>query len=42
MTDFIDYGLDLAYVGDNKGNLLRIKDVFCTVNPACKGVPRLA
>jgi len=34
---FIDYVQDLAYVGNDAGTLYRIKDVFCTVDPACSG-----
>lgn len=37
-SPFIDYQRDKAYVGDNQGVLVRIKDVFCTVSPACFGV----
>lgn len=36
-STYIDYVNDTAYVGDDQGNLVRIKDVFCTVNPACSG-----
>lgn len=36
-SPFVDYGHDLAYVGNDAGALYRIKDVFCTVNPACSG-----
>jgi hypothetical protein len=36
-SPFIDYGNDLAYVGNDAGVLYRIKDVYCTVNPACSG-----
>ena len=28
-TPFVDYGNDYAYVGDDEGDLYRIKDVFC-------------
>jgi hypothetical protein len=37
-SPFIDYGHDTAYIGDDKGNLVRIKDVFCTVNVLCSGL----
>lgn len=36
-SPFVDYGADKAYVGDDSGNLVRIQNVFCTVNPACSG-----
>lgn len=36
-SPFIDYSKDLAYVGNDAGMLYRIKDVFCTANPACSG-----
>jgi hypothetical protein len=36
-SPFIDYARDLAYVGNDVGTLYRIKDVFCTVDPACSG-----
>jgi hypothetical protein len=36
-SPFVDYNLDLAYVGNDAGILYRIKDVFCTVDPACLG-----
>ena len=36
-SPFIDYANDKAYVGNDQGTLYRIKDVFCTVNPACTG-----
>lgn len=36
-SPFIDYVRDLVYVGNDAGTLYRIKDVFCTVNPACSG-----
>jgi hypothetical protein len=36
-SPFIDYVRDLAYVGNDAGTLYRIKDVFCTVDPACSG-----
>ena len=36
-SPFVDYGQDLAYVGNDAGTLYRIKDVFCTVDPACSG-----
>lgn len=36
-SPFIDYVRDLAYVGNDVGTLYRIKDVFCTVDPACSG-----
>jgi hypothetical protein len=35
---FVDYDDDLAYVGDNSGNLYRIKNVFCTT-AACIASP---
>lgn len=36
-SPFIDYARDLIYVGNDAGTLYRIKDVFCTVDPACSG-----
>ncbi len=36
-SPFVDYNLDVAYVGNDGGTLFRIKDVFCTVDPACTG-----
>ena len=36
-SPYIDYSHDTAYIGDDKGNLVRIKDIFCTVNPLCQG-----
>ncbi len=36
-SPFVDYGADVAYVGNDAGMLYRIKDVFCTVDPACLG-----
>jgi hypothetical protein len=36
-SPFVDYGSDVAYVGNDGGKLFRIKDVFCTVDPACTG-----
>jgi hypothetical protein len=36
-SPFIDYGRDLAYVGNDLGIIYRIKNVFCTANPACAG-----
>ena len=36
-SPFVDYSKDLAYVGNDAGMLYRIKDVFCTVDPACLG-----
>jgi hypothetical protein len=36
-SPFVDYGTDKAYVGDDKGHLVRLKDVFCTINVACAG-----
>jgi len=33
----VDYGTDKAYIGDDKGHLVRLKDVFCTINVACTG-----
>jgi len=37
-SPFIDYGNDLAYVGNDAGTLYRIKNVFCTVDAACSGL----
>ncbi|HVH69597.1 MAG TPA: hypothetical protein VNB49_00610, partial [Candidatus Dormibacteraeota bacterium] len=37
-SPFVDYQHDTAYVGGDQGALVRIKDVFCTVSPACSGV----
>src|SRR5947207_3295232 len=45
-SPFVDYGTDKAYIGDDKGKLVRIQDVFCqiavnggvAVNPDCTGV----
>jgi hypothetical protein len=36
-SPFIDYVRDVAYVGNDAGALYRIKDVFCTTDPACSG-----
>jgi len=36
-SPFVDYGTDKAYIGDDKGHLVRLKDVFCTINLACAG-----
>jgi hypothetical protein len=37
-SPFVDYGHDVAYVGNDIGQLYRIKDVFCTqLNPDCTG-----
>ncbi len=36
-SPFVDYGRDVAYVGNDAGMLYRIKNVFCTVDPACSG-----
>jgi hypothetical protein len=36
-SPFVDYSGDVAYVGNDQGILYRIKDVFCTANPACAG-----
>src|SRR5207249_3987385 len=36
-SPFVDYGTDKAYIGDDKGHLVRLKDVFCTINVACTG-----
>ncbi len=36
-SPFIDYGRDLAYVGNDKGVVFRIKNVFCTISAACAG-----
>ena len=35
-SPFVEYGVDMAYVGNDGGKLFRIKDVFCTT-PACTG-----
>lgn len=35
-SPFVDYAMDTAYVGDDKGNLVRIKNVFCF---GCAGTP---
>jgi hypothetical protein len=35
-SPFIEYGLDMAYVGNDAGTLFRIKNVFCTF-PQCTG-----
>jgi hypothetical protein len=37
-SPFIDYNSDKAYIGNDSGTLFRVKDVFCTRNPACAGV----
>jgi hypothetical protein len=29
-SPYVDYSLDKAYVGDDKGNLVRIQNIFCT------------
>src|SRR5208282_339719 len=39
---FMDYVRDLAYVGNDAGTLYRIKDVFCTADPACSGTSKPA
>jgi hypothetical protein len=36
-SPFVDYGADKAYIGDDKGHLVRLKNVFCTINVACTG-----
>jgi hypothetical protein len=36
-SPYVDYAADKAYVGDDQGNLVRIKDIFCTVSVACSG-----
>lgn len=36
-SPFIDYATDRAYVGNDQGTVFRVKDVFCTINPACAG-----
>jgi len=36
-SPFVDYGTDKVYIGDDKGHLVRLKNVFCTVNVACSG-----
>ena len=36
-SPFIDYARDIAYVGNDLGVIYRIKNVFCTANPACSG-----
>jgi len=41
-SPFMDYVRDLAYVGNDAGTLYRIKDVFCTVDPACLGTSKPA
>jgi hypothetical protein len=41
-SPFMDYVRDLAYVGNDAGTLYRIKDVFCTVDPACSGTSKPA
>jgi hypothetical protein len=35
-SPYVDYALDKAYIGDDQGNLVRIKDVFCF---GCSGTP---
>jgi hypothetical protein len=35
-SPFIEYGLDIAYVGNDAGTLFRIQNVFCTF-PQCTG-----
>jgi hypothetical protein len=35
-SPFIEYGLDMAYVGNDAGTLFRIQNVFCTF-PQCTG-----
>jgi len=40
---FVDYVRDVAYIGNDLGQLYRIKDVFCTsVNSDCTGAPQPA
>jgi hypothetical protein len=34
-SPFIDFRTDTAYIGDDVGGLVRIKNVFCNVDPAC-------
>lgn len=36
-SPFVEYNTDMAYIGNNSGTLFRVKDVFCTVSPACSG-----
>jgi len=41
-SPFVEYGTDLAYVGNDNGILFRVKDVFCptvapVADPACLG-----
>jgi hypothetical protein len=36
-SPFVDYTLDKAYVADNNGNLVRFKNVFCTLAPCVPG-----
>jgi hypothetical protein len=39
-SPYVDYVNDVAYVGDDEGNLVRIANVFCTMNPLCStGTP---
>ena len=37
-SPFVDYDHDVAYVGDNSGNLYWITNVFCTT-PTCQAAP---
>jgi hypothetical protein len=37
-SPYIDYDRDTAYVGDSVGNLIRVKNVFCST-PACQISP---
>jgi hypothetical protein len=39
-SPYVDYVNDRAYIGDDKGNLVRISNVFCIYNPLCStGTP---
>ena len=40
-SPFVDYGRDTAYVGDDKGNLVRIKNVFCPGNSCAGAAPSI-
>jgi hypothetical protein len=36
-SPFVDYALDVAYVGNDNGTLFRVAHVFCTIDPVCQG-----
>ncbi len=40
-SPFVDYGRDLAYVGNDAGVVFRIKNVFCTTGACANAAPSL-